>query len=121
VREGPLTLFNRVARDLCVDMRYHWHPDRSFFERRTRKQLAAIAVDCGYAEGAGRVASYKKADLVNCLIRHFESARATAEPTPAQQKARDWLPGAMLFPAVDPKASTEPEDEASDAPWAEAA
>jgi ParB family chromosome partitioning protein len=22
------SLFNRVARDLCVDMRYHWHPDR---------------------------------------------------------------------------------------------
>ena len=46
-------------------MRNHWHPDRSFFERRSRDQLVAIAVDCGYAEGAGRVASYKKADLVN--------------------------------------------------------
>jgi ParB family transcriptional regulator, chromosome partitioning protein len=58
------SLFNRVARDLSVDMRNHWRPDRSFFERRTRDQLVAIAVDCGYAEGAGRVASYKKADLV---------------------------------------------------------
>ena len=50
----------------------------------------------------GRAASpsYKKADLVNCLIRHFESARAAATPTPAQQKAREWLPDAMLFPAV---------------------
>ena len=37
------SLFNRVARDLSVDMRYHWHPDRSFFERRTRDQLVAIA------------------------------------------------------------------------------
>jgi ParB family transcriptional regulator, chromosome partitioning protein len=53
------SLFNRVARDLCIDMRYHWHPDRSFFERRTRDQLTAIAVDCGYPEGVGRVASYK--------------------------------------------------------------
>jgi ParB family chromosome partitioning protein len=77
------SLFNRVARDLSVDMRYHWHPDRRFFERRTRDQLVAIAVDCGYAEGAGRVAPYKKADLVNCLIRHFESGRSAATSTPA--------------------------------------
>jgi len=115
------SLFNRVARDLSVDMRNHWRPDRRFFERRTRDQLIAIAVDCGYAEGAGRVASYKKADLVNCLIRHFESARAAATPTPAQQKAREWLPDAMLFPAIDPDAITQPEDEATDAPWEDAA
>jgi ParB family transcriptional regulator, chromosome partitioning protein len=115
------SLFNRVARDLSVDMRNHWRPDRSFFERRTRDQLVAIAVDCGYAEGVGRVASYKKADLVNCLIRHFESARTASEPTPAQQKARQWLPDAMLFPAVDPGAAIEHDDEASDAPWDDAA
>jgi ParB family transcriptional regulator, chromosome partitioning protein len=102
------SLFNRVARDLSVDMRNHWRPDRSFFERRSREQLVVIAVDCGYAEGAGRVASYKKADLVNCLIRHYESARATATPTQAQRKAREWLPDAMLFPAVDPDAAAEP-------------
>jgi ParB family chromosome partitioning protein len=110
------SLFNRVAWDLSVDMRNHWHPDRSFFERRSRDQLVAIAVDCGYADGAGRVASYKKADLVNCLIRHFESARAAAMPTPAQEKAQEWLPDAMLFPAVDPNAAIEPDDEATDVP-----
>jgi ParB family chromosome partitioning protein len=54
------SLFNRVARDLCVDMRYHGRPDRSFLERRSRDQLAAIAVDCGYAEGNGRVASSRR-------------------------------------------------------------
>ena len=111
------SLFNRVARDLCVDMRYHWHPDRSFLGRRTRDQLIAIAVDCGYAENTGRVATYKKLELVNSLLWYFESAHAVAEPTLAQQKAREWLPDAMLFPAVDPKASTEQDD----APWAEAA
>jgi hypothetical protein len=67
------------------------------------------------------VVSYKKADLVNCLIRHFENARAAATPTPAQQKAREWLPDAMLFPAVDPDATTESEDDAADAPWEDAA
>ena len=113
-----------MARDLSVDMRRHWHPDRSFFERRTRDQLVAIAVDCGYAEGVGRMASYKKADLVQCPIRHFETARAAAEPTPAQQKAREWLPGAMQFPAVDPNADTAPqheEDDESGVPWEDAA
>jgi ParB family transcriptional regulator, chromosome partitioning protein len=93
-------------------MRNHWTPDRRFLERRTRDQLVAIATDCGYAEGAGQVSSYKKADLVNCLIRHFQTARASAAPTPAQQKARDWLPEAMLFPAVDQDAPAEAEDEA---------
>jgi len=117
------SLFNRVARNLCVDMRYHWHPDRSFLERRSRDQLAAIAVDCGYAESAGRLASYKKAELVNSLLWYFETARAASEPTPAQQKAREWLPDAMRFPAVDPDASIEPEDaeDEESAPWEDAA
>jgi len=106
------SLFNRVARDLAVDMRNHWTPDRSFLERRTRDQLVAIAADCGYAEGAGQVSSYKKADLVNCLIRHFQSAHTTATPTPAQTKARAWLPEAMLFPAIDADTPAEKEDEA---------
>jgi ParB family chromosome partitioning protein len=115
------SLFNRVARDLCVDMRYHWHPDRSFLERRTRDQLVAIAVDCGYAESTGRVASYKKAELVNSLLWYFDTARAAATPTPAQQKAREWLPDAMRFPAVDPDASAGAENESALAPWADAA
>jgi ParB family chromosome partitioning protein len=116
------SLFNRVARDLCVDMRYHWHPDRSFLERRTRDQLAAIAVDCGYAENTGRVASYKKAELVNSLLWYFDTARSAATPTAAQEKAREWLPEAMRFPAVNPDASAEAEDEAhEDVPWEDAA
>jgi ParB family transcriptional regulator, chromosome partitioning protein len=115
------SLFNRVARDLCVDMRYHWHPDRSFLERRTRDQLVAIAVDCGYAENTGRVASYKKAELVNSLLWYFETARAAATPTSSQQRAREWVPDVMRFPAVDPDASAEAEDEPSEAPWVDAA
>jgi ParB family transcriptional regulator, chromosome partitioning protein len=105
------SLFNRVARDLSLDMRNHWQPDASFFSKRTRDQLVSVAIECGYAEGKGQVSSYKKTDLVNCLIRHFQSAKAAAEPTPAQQKARDWLPEAMLFPAVDRDAPAEAEIE----------
>jgi ParB family chromosome partitioning protein len=117
------SLFNRVARDLCVDMRYHWRPDRSFLERRTRDQLAALAVDCGYAESAGRVTSYKKAELVNSLLWYFETARSAATPTAAQQKAREWMPDAMRFPAVDPDAITEPQEAENEesVPWEDAA
>lgn len=101
------SLFNRVARDLGTDMRDHWRPGRSFFERRTREQLAGIAVDCGYAISAGSVRSYKKGELVNALLRHFAGAHAAEEPSPAQAKARQWLPDAMLFPAVSADAPRE--------------
>lgn len=111
------SLFNRVARDLGADMRNHWKPDRAFLDRRTREQLAAIAVDCGYAVSAASVRSYKKAELVNALLRHFASAHAASESSPAQIKARQWLPEAMLFPAIDPDASHGPdEDEAGREP-----
>jgi len=39
----------------------------------------------------------------------------------SQRLAREWLQDAMLFPAVDPDAATEPEDDAADAPWEDAA
>jgi len=98
------SLFNRVARDLGADMRNHWRIDRAFLERRSREQLAAIAVECGYVMSASSVRSSKKAELVNALLRHFANAHAASDPTPAQVKAREWLPGAMLFPAIDPDA-----------------
>ena len=69
----------------------------------------------------GRLASYKKADLVNSLLWFFDSARAAAEPTPAQRRASEWLPDVMRFPAVDPDASARAEEEAAIAPWADAA
>ena len=40
------------------------------------------------------------------------NAHGTNEPTEAQRKAQEWLPEAMLFPAVDPNAPAEVEDEA---------
>jgi ParB family transcriptional regulator, chromosome partitioning protein len=115
------SLFNRVARDLSLDMRYHWHPDRTFFERRTRDQLIAIAVDCGYAENTGRVATYKKSELVNSLLWYFDTARSAATPTAAQEKARECLPDAMRFPAVNPDSVAEAEQEPDEAPWEDAA
>jgi ParB family chromosome partitioning protein len=104
------SLFNRVARELSVDMRRHWQPDVAFFGKRNRDQLVEIALSCGYAEGRGQVSGYKKLDLVNALARFFQNAKAAAEPTAQQVKAREWLPDAMLFPAVDRDAPAEAED-----------
>jgi len=106
------SLFNRVARDLSVDMKNHWRPDAAFFGKRNREQLVGIAKECGYADGNGSLGSYKKAELTSSLVRHFVNAHSTAEPTEAQRKAREWLPEAMLFPAVDANAPAEVEDEA---------
>jgi ParB family chromosome partitioning protein len=111
------SLFNRVARDLAVDMKNHWRPDAAFLGKRNREQLVAVALGSGYTESAAQLSKYKKADLVNALARHFESARAARDPSEQQRKALAWLPEAMLFPAVDPNMSTEEEvDEDGDDP-----
>ena len=85
-------------------MKNYWRPDRAFLERRSREQLIAIAKESGYAEGVGSIGSFKKAELVGSLLRHFAGAHAAAEPTPAQRKALEWLPEALLSPAVNPSA-----------------
>jgi ParB family transcriptional regulator, chromosome partitioning protein len=108
------SLFNRVAGDLAVDMRKHWRPDEAFFAKRSRTQLVAIARECGFAEGNGSFATYKKVELVTSLARFVLSARAAAEPTEAQGKAREWLPDCMLFPAVDPGAASDPSEDEAD-------
>ena len=115
------SFFNRVARDLNMDMRKHWRPDASFFGKRNREQLVAIAKECGYADGHGSVGSYKKSELVASLVKHVQGAMTASDPTPSQIKAKEWLPEAMLFPAVDPNASAESinDDEVLDDPSAE--
>jgi ParB family chromosome partitioning protein len=104
------SLFNRVARDLGVDMRNHWRPDASFLGRRNREQLVSIAKESGFADGHGSLGSYKKSELVTSLAKHFQNAKGATEPTPSQMKAREWLPEAMLFPAVDPQAAAVDSD-----------
>jgi hypothetical protein len=105
------SLFNAVATDLKADMRNHWRPDADFLNRRNREQLVAIAEECGYADGVSGLRTWKKAELVNALLRHFEQARQASTPTEAQRKALAWLPGAMLFPAIDPDANTAVSDD----------
>lgn len=95
------SLFNAVADDLKVDMRDHWRPDAEFFDQRTKAQLTDIAVEIGYATRAGALSSVKKSEMVTVLTRHVERATNAESPTAAQQQARNWLPGAMRFPAID--------------------
>jgi ParB family chromosome partitioning protein len=105
------SLFNHIACDLGVDMRSHWTPDSDFLSRRTRNQLIAIAQECGFAEGRYALHTWKKLELVNGLLRHCQDARKALKPTPAQAKALQWQPEAMLFPAVDPDAPEADADE----------
>src|SRR5262249_39428508 len=63
------SFFNRVARDLSIEMRNHWTPDASFFAKRNREQLVSIAKECGYADGNGSLGSYKKSELVTSLVK----------------------------------------------------
>ena len=105
------SFFNRVARDLNMDMRKHWRPDFSFFNKRNREQLTTIAKECGFVDGHGPVGTMKKADLVAALVKYFQNAMTVSDPLPSQIKAREWLPEAMLFPAVDPNAQAESSNE----------
>lgn len=101
------TLFNRVAKDLAIDMKSHWKPDRSFIGRRSREQLITIAKECGYADGRSMIQAYKKSELVAGLLKHFADAFVASTPDTAQAKALAWLPEVMLFPTIDPDATEE--------------
>ena len=96
------SVFNSVAIDLGADMKNHWRPDRSFVSRRNRAQLIDISKACGHAEGRSSIQSYKKAELVEGILNHIAFAHSAESPSETQQKALDWLPEAMAFPAVDP-------------------
>jgi ParB family chromosome partitioning protein len=117
------SLFNRIAADLEVDMRNHWRPDAAFLSRRRKDQLEAIAKECGAVKRMGRLKDYSKKAMVEALVRHFERTKDADEDAPEHdRKGRDWLPGAMHFPAVTgvdaetlPEAEAEPEVEEAEA------
>jgi ParB family chromosome partitioning protein len=71
----------------------HSRPDADFFNRRKRGQLVGVAGECGFADGHSVLHTWKKGELVNGLLRHFELACSAADPTPSHRKALEWLPG----------------------------
>jgi ParB family chromosome partitioning protein len=109
------TLFNRVARDLGADMRAYWRPDTDFLSRRTRAQLVQIVEESGLIDRMPDARGMKKGELVRTLERQFARVHDLSNPTDADLKARDWLPDAMRFPAVDPAARIDDGEEADDA------
>ncbi len=96
------SLFNQVAADLGVDMRGRWVPDEDFLTRRRKDQLEAIARESGAVSRLGKLKDYTKSKLADALVRHFRRCAEDDTTLPADLRARghDWLPGAMLFPAV---------------------
>lgn len=94
------SLFNRVAADIGLKPREWWTPDAEFLAHVRKDQLDVIAVESGASVRLGKLKDFSKKDLVAVLARQFErAARAGGEPEECDAKARQWLPGAMAFPA----------------------
>lgn len=115
------SLFNRIAKDLGVDMRDYWTADEGFLKRRNKVQLQQIMNESGASETLASAAEYKKGDLVGRLTKYFAKAKKAKKPTDAEVKARNWLPEAMQFPAIDPdgKGIQEPEESYEDEDYSE--
>lgn len=105
------SLFNKIAKDLAVDMRSYWQPDEGFLKRRNKVQLQALMNESGASVKLANAAEYKKGELVKKLTKFFQSAKKAKKPTGSDIKANDWLPEAMAFPAIDPDHKGEPMDE----------
>ena len=104
------SMFNRVARDVDVDMRTLWTPDVWFLRRRSMAQLQDILKESGLSRLYGTGKGYKKSELVTAMAGYFAKVKGLDICQPDQQVARDWLPKAMQFPAIDPDTDEKTED-----------
>ena len=85
------SLFNVVANDLGVNMVDCWRPDAFFLSKRNRTQLEAIIQETGMN---GFMKQAKKSEIVGIVAGRFERGET--------EEVRNWLPGAMMFPATGP-------------------
>ncbi len=94
------SMFNRVAADVGLSLRDWWTPDEEFLMHMRKEQLEAVAIESGASLHMGQFKDYSKKELVSDLVRYFER---TADPGATldeqDQRGREWLPGAMAFPA----------------------
>lgn len=95
------SLFNRVAADLNMDMHAHWTPDEDFLNRRSKEQLEQITSEAGLRWKVASGPKIRKGDLVIAIAKAFGEAKHSGAPDVRYEQARDWLPEAMAFPAVD--------------------
>ena len=91
---NPSTLVNTVAADLAVNMVDNWRPDEHFLSKRNRQQLEAIIKE---ADTGGFMPKAKKGEMVAITAARFAAGEKEA--------TRNWLPGAMQFPATGPDIS----------------
>lgn len=109
------SLFNKLAKDLNVDMREYWRPDEAFLKRRNKMQLQVLMNETGAAASFGSAADYKKGDLAKRLTKFFQNAKNAKSPTENDVSVNAWLPEAMAFPAVDPDhIEADPEEDYED-------
>lgn len=109
IHEG--SLFNKIAKDLAVDMRDYWRPDEGFLKRRSKVQLQALMNESGASAKLASAAEYKKGELVKSLTKFFHSAKKAKRSTEDNLAVNNWLPEAMNFPAIDPDRKDTPVDE----------
>jgi hypothetical protein len=94
------SLFNRVAADLGLAIRDWWPADEEFLALVRKDQLEAVAIESRASLRMGKLKGYSKKDLVGGLARHFErTADLAATLDEHDQRDRNWIPGAMSFPA----------------------
>lgn len=101
--ETEPSLLTEVARDLGVNMRAYWTPDKEFLSYLRREQLEPVVRESGAAWQLGKLSGYTKEKLVDALVRYFErTSDQSAELTETEQKGRTWLPECMRFaePAI---------------------
>jgi len=105
------SLFNRVAVDLCIDMRDHWYADEGFLKRINKEQLADIVKETGSTRLFGtHLDKFKKGEIVKSLAKHFKAIFENGASNEDEQKAKDWLPQSFAFPAIDPDKKADDED-----------
>jgi len=105
------SLFNLVATDLKIDMREHWIPDHDFLSRRNAQQLQDIIKDTETSQLFGCTSGYKKKEIVTILSKHFAKLASQENSDEKDAKAKNWLPEALLFPAIDPDSNQEKEND----------
>ena len=88
-----------VAKQLDFAMRAWWTPDASFLAVLRRDQIVPIAVESGAAERLHGLHDRSKKDIIEAVAAYFREHSDPENPDP-DQRAKEWLPGIMGFPAV---------------------
>ena len=73
--------------------------------------MQQIVHESGLAARLGQATGTTKAELVRKMAQHFTRVHDLSNPTDNDLQARDWLPDAMRFPAVDPAAQDDADEE----------